>query len=59
MGDPGKHSSGPRGRQTLGGERGRGRVTEDRGRGVGDQIFPALVITMGRGEGGTGVFPLK
>ena len=47
----GKHSSGPRGRQTLAGERGKGRVTEDRGRGVGNQIFPALFITKGRGEG--------
>ena len=46
----GKHSSGPRGRQTLAGERGKGRVTEDRGRGVGNQIFPALFITKGRGE---------
>ena len=50
-GDPGTHSSRPRGRQTLAGERGRGRVTEDRERRVGDQIFPALIITMGRREG--------
>ena len=47
----GTHASGPRRRQTLAGERGRGRVTEDRGRGVGDQNFPALIITMRRGEG--------
>ena len=50
-GDPGTHSSRPRGRQTLAGERGRGRVTEDRERRVGDQIFPALIITIGRREG--------
>ena len=48
-GRPGKHSSGPRGRQTLAGERGKERGTEDRGRGVGSQIFPALFITKGRG----------
>ena len=48
-GRPGKHSSGPRGRQTLAGERGKERGTEDTGRGVDSQIFPALFITKGRG----------
>ena len=48
-GGPGKHPSGPRGRQTLAGERGGERGTEDRERGVGSKIFPAQLLTKGRG----------
>ena len=50
-GRPGKHSSRPRGRQTLAGERGKEGETEDRGRGVGIQIFPALLSQRGEDRG--------
>ena len=46
---PGEMPSGPRGRQTLASERGGERGTEDRERGVGSKIFPAQLITKGRG----------
>ena len=50
-GDPENAPRRPRRRQTLAGGRGEERVTEERERRVGDWIFPALIITMGRREG--------